>query len=178
MISFLEKKLLRKTPLNLFKKNFIGHPSTTLVKNNRKEWYDENIKWVVDFEFYIRCLEDTDFFSIAEPLINIGIHESQVTKIAFRNPEIEISEGLYLLNKLGQKSLKNFFVYDYYWRLFRNLEIRNFGQVIKYLKNNRIPETIKRLLTFQFKIPLTFLKIGIFSKSCMLISKNLGDKFV
>jgi glycosyltransferase involved in cell wall biosynthesis len=174
VISNLERALLKKSPLNLFKKNFIGHPSTTLIKNNRKVWYDEKIKWVVDFEFYIRCLEHKRFFSINQSLINIGIHENQVTKVVFRKPEIEIPENLYLINKLGDKILKNIFVYDYYWRLFRNLKMRNFNQVNAYSKNNMLPEGIKKMLMFQFKIPLVVLTKGIFSKCFMLISKMLA----
>jgi glycosyltransferase involved in cell wall biosynthesis len=171
IISNTEKALLKKSPLNLFKKNFIGHPSTTLIKNNRQIWYDENTKWVVDFEFYIRCLQETKFISIAKSLINIGIHDAQVTKETFRNPGIEIPENLYLLNKLGGDILKNIFVYDYYWRLFRNLGIRKFEQVDYYLKDNNLPASVKKMLQFQLRIPLTVLRIGIFSKACMLFAK-------
>jgi glycosyltransferase involved in cell wall biosynthesis len=174
VISATEKWLLKMSVLNLFKKNFIGHPSTTLIKNNRQSWYDENIKWVVDFEFYIRCLKKTNFLSISKPLINIGIHEGQVTKQSFRKPEIEIPENLYLLNKLGKGILKNIFVYDYYWRLFRNLEIRNFNYVLCFSDNSNIPLRIKKMIAVQSKIPLSILSNGIFSKSFMLISKMIG----
>ncbi|HEX5153350.1 MAG TPA: glycosyltransferase [Parafilimonas sp.] len=177
VISYAEKLLLKKSPLNLFKKNFIGHPSTTLIKNNRQAWYDENIKWVVDFEFYIRCLKQTDFFVIEKPIINIGIHHDQVTKTAFRNPKIEIPENLYLISKLGENSLRNVFVYDYYWRLFRNLEMRTLKQVIQYSSANNIPKAIVKMLEIQAKIPLTILKIGLVSKGLMLISKHLVRPF-
>jgi glycosyltransferase involved in cell wall biosynthesis len=173
VINSLEKSLLKKSPLNLFKKNFIGHPSTTLIKNNRQTWYDEKIKWVVDFEFYIRCLNQTKFFSLQQTLINIGIHGNQVTKQVFRKAEIEIPENLYLLNKLGEKSLTNIFVYDYYWRLFRNLGIRNVNQVLHFSNNNGISLPLKKMIIIQSKIPLSILRQGIFSKGFMLISKIL-----
>lgn len=171
VLSATEKVLLKKSALNLFKKNFIGHPSTTLIKNNKQNWYDEKVKWVVDFEFYIRCLEQTTFLSIETPLINIGIHENQVTKQVFRKPEIEIPENLYLLNKIGSGSLQNIFVYDYYWRLFRNLGIRSVDEVLHFANGNKMPSAIEKMLMFQFKIPLKILRIGIFSKSFMLLSK-------
>jgi glycosyltransferase involved in cell wall biosynthesis len=173
IINAVEKSLLKKTPLNLFKRNFIGSPSTTLIKNNRREWYDEKIKWVVDFEFYIRCLEQSKFISIEQALINIGIHSSQVTKQAFRNPAIEIPENLHLINKLGEGSLKNIFVYDYYWRLFRNLGIRDFDEINRFSNGNKLAVRIKEMLIIQFKIPLSVLKIGIVSKIFMLIVKTL-----
>lgn len=175
LISNTEQISLKKSALNLFRQNFIGHPSTTLIKNNRKTWYDANTKWVVDFEFYIRCLEETGFIVIPKSLINIGIHDTQVTKEAFRNPVIEIPENLYLLNKLGDDILKNFFVYDYYWRLFRNLGIRSIRQVELYANGNTIPDAIKKMLQFQLKIPLSVLRKGLFSKILMLVSKSLAQ---
>lgn len=174
IISSAEKLLLRRSALNLFKKNFIGPPSTTLIKNNKKAWYDENVKWVVDFEFYIRCLKQSDFLSIEQPLVNIGVHDTQVTKEAFRNPAIEIPENLYLLNKLGSDSLKNLFVYDYYWRLFRNLKIRDVNEIASFYNSDKLPGKLREMLSMQFKIPLSILKIGVFSKAGMLISKFLG----
>ncbi len=171
IINKAEKLLLKKSPFNLFKRNFIGPPSTTLINNNQQEWYDENVKWVVDFEFYIRCLRQTNFLSIDLPLINIGIHNNQVTKEAFGNPAIEIPENLYLLNKIGADSLKNLFVYDYYWRLFRNLKIRDFSEVTSFYSSGKLPDQLKKMLSIQFKIPLSILDFRVFSKSGMLVSK-------
>src|SRR5690606_15587208 len=91
---------LKKNPLKLFSKNYVGHPSTTLIRNNRKNWYDEKIKWVVDFEFYIRCLKEGNLFYIPQALINIGVNNDQITKQVFRNRSVEIPENLYLLSKL------------------------------------------------------------------------------
>jgi glycosyltransferase involved in cell wall biosynthesis len=174
IISAVEKKLLKKSPLNLLKKNFIGHPSTTLIKNNISQWYDNNIKWVVDIEFYIRYLKDSGFITINKALINIGISNEQVTKQAFRNPNIEIPENLYLLKKLGAGSLDNIFVYDYYWRLFRNLNITNFHQLQSYSGNIQIPSKIIKMLQIQFKIPPRVLKIGVLSKIFMITIKTFA----
>ena len=173
IINTAEDVLLKKSPLNLFKENFIGSPSTTLVKNDQKELYDKEIKWVVDFEYYIRRLKETAFKAIKKPLINIGIHGDQVTRVSFRNPEVEIPENLYLLEKLGENSLKNIFVYDYYWRLFRNLKIRNFKQIEGY-SDIKLPSKLSRMLNQQFKISLSVLNVRVFSKICMLISKTFS----
>lgn len=170
VISNADEGLLRRSPMNLFKENFIGSPSTTLIKNDRKEWYDQKIKWVVDFEYYIRRLKESTFVAIKKPLINIGIHGNQVTKSSFRKPEVEIPENLYLLEKLGEGSLRNIFVYDYYWRLFRNLKIRNLKQIKEYYDVN-LPSKIRKMLRLQFKIPLSVLYIGAFSKTFMFFSK-------
>jgi glycosyltransferase involved in cell wall biosynthesis len=167
--SFVNKKL-KKSALNLFSKNYIGHPSNTLIKNDLNEWYDERTKWVVDFELYIRCLKKTSFYIIAEPLINIGINEEQITKTAFNDIAVVIPEHIYLLNKMGTGILKNIAVYDHYWRLFRNFKIRKIKEVEQYSGNNIIPDEIRKMLQVQFKIPLSILQVGLFSKLMMIIS--------
>lgn len=163
--SIIENQL-RKNPLILFRKNYIGHPSTTLIKNNREIWYDENIKWVVDFEFYIRALKETDFIYIDQPLINIGLGEHQITQQVFRNRDVEIPENIYLLNKLGKSILNNIVVYDYYWRLLRNLQIRNWNEFATKV-HDEIPDEIKSMFNVQKKYSLKMLNKGIVSKLLM-----------
>lgn len=163
--------LLKKSPLILFRQNIIGHPSTTLIKNDQDAFYDRNLKWVVDIEFYIRYLQKhRSFAAIRQPLINIGINEHQITKQAFRNPVIEIPEALYFFHKLSPGSLKNIFVYDYYWRLIRNLSIRSEEDISKYAGDISVPILIKKMIKLQSVWSLALLKKGVFSKSLMLFS--------
>jgi glycosyltransferase involved in cell wall biosynthesis len=170
IISSLEAFLLRRNPLYLFRKNLIGHPSTTLIRNNRAYWFDEKLKWVVDFEFYIRLLKEGNrFVAIKEPLIHIGIGEEQITKLAFRNPEIEIPENFYLFTILGKQSLRNIFVYDYYWRLLRNLRIKNLEQINCYLSEQLIPKSIETMIRLQRIFgQKSMSQMGLYSKSVML----------
>ena len=164
-------KMLQKTPLTLFKKNFIGHPSTTLIKKSEDAFYNKKLKWVVDIEFYIRYLNKyKQVTAIKEPLVNIGINEYQITKEAFRNPVIEIPETLYFYHLLPQGSFKNIFVYDYYWRFLRNLSIRSEGDIKRYAPDVVIPPIIKSMIQVQARYPLSLLKKGVVSKSLMLYS--------
>jgi len=167
---------LRRSPLCLFSKNYIGHPSTTMIKNELREWYDEKVKWVVDFEFYIRCLRHQQFHFIAEPLVNIGINNEQITKAVFRNPAVEIPENIYLLNTLGVEVLRDMTVYDYYWRMFRNLGIRSVKTVEAHLGDNTLPAALISMLHFQLRIPPGILKQGIFSKPLMALSYFTNNK--
>ncbi len=161
---------IRKDPLHLFKKNYLGHPSTSLIKREHHLSYDEQIKWVVDFEFYIRSLQNEQLVYIDKLLVNLGLGKHQVTSEAFRNAEVEIPENLYLLNKLGVEIFKNIYVYDYYWRLIRNLEVRKISDVEKFAAGNQIPSEFSEMMKFQFKFPLKLLQNGLFSKSLMGIS--------
>jgi glycosyltransferase involved in cell wall biosynthesis len=166
---------LKRSPLTLFKQNFIGHPSTTLVKNDHALFYDRNVKWVVDIEYYIRFLNaNNSLFAIKKTLIAIGIHNDQITKQAFRNPDIEIPETIYLYYKLPARSLRNIFAYDYYWRFIRNLSIRSETDIKKYAPQMAIPEVIKSMIRMQSKWNLSLLKKGLVSKTLMLSSYLLN----
>jgi glycosyltransferase involved in cell wall biosynthesis len=169
LISVTDHFMLKQNPLYLFRKNYIGHPSTTLIKNNRKEWYDSRLKWVVDFEFYIRTLQTTPaFVAIPLPLIHIGISSDQITREVFRNPTVEIPENLYLLSKLGHRCLKNIFVYDHYWRLIRNLRIRAADDLHYYVSSDMIPASVAGMIQFQHRAGQErLLKSGFYSKIMM-----------
>lgn len=170
IISKAIENRLKKSPLILFRKNYIGHPSTTLIKNTVGQWYDESTKWVVDFEFYIRCLDKHKFIALRQPLVSIGMGDEQITRHVFRNIKIEIPENFYLLEKLGQQVLDNIIVYDYYWRLLRNLGIRKLNQIIPYYPENKIPGKVRSMLAFQSYFPLSLLKVGVLSKILMFVS--------
>ena len=163
-------KRLVRSPLYLFKKNFIGNPSNVLLRKSCVPSYDEQLKWVVDFEFYIRCLQAVPIHYIPEALINVGYNQDQITKQVFRNRSVEIPENIYLLNKLGIGALKNIIVFDYYWRLFRNLNMRDLPSVYTHLQGNSFPQPLERMLQWQFRIPLKLLKMGLLSKAFMSIA--------
>ena len=163
---------LRNNPLYLFRTNYIGHPSTTLIRNKNVVWFDEYLKWVVDIEFYIRVLnKNKEFFYIPELLVNIGESDDQITKSVFRNPIVEIPENLYLLNKIGVTALRNIYVFDYYWRLIRNLGFRNISDVLSFNRDSlNVPIVFNQILFVQSKFSLKLLKIGVISKTLMFFT--------
>jgi glycosyltransferase involved in cell wall biosynthesis len=166
-----ERHLLATSPANLLKRNFIGHPSTTLVRNNREVWYDRQLKWVVDIEFYIRVLAaGTRYHIIPEPLMNLGIGSDQVTQAVFRKPEIEIPEQVELLRRIGPAALKRIFAYDYFWRFIRNLSVRNADVVAKYDRSGAGPPLLLAMIRQQAKLPAAMLRAGVISKLAMTVS--------
>jgi len=174
VISSRQKKMLDKDPYNLLKQNFIGHPSTTLIKNNLAEWYDNSFKWVVDIEFYIRyLLENKQYAIIKEPLINIGMSSSQITASVFRNPDVEIPENIRFMKKMKKGVLKNIFVYDYFWRLIRNLSIRNEKMIAQYY-SGKVPIVLRKIIQHQKLLPASVLKTGFISKPVMFVSYLLN----
>src|ERR1700681_3263831 len=125
------QKILKRDPKALLSSNRIGPPSVTLHKKKPEILYDPALKWLVDIDFYIRFLGNTTPVLIPVNLIKVGLGKDQVTKQVFRNPEVEIPENIYFLNKVGIRSLKKPIVYDAFWSFIRNLNIRSMDQVRK-----------------------------------------------
>jgi len=168
-ISSFRKRMLEQNPVTLFSKNVIGPPSVTLVRNEKKIWYDNRTKWIVDIDFYMRYLKNDLPFYIDKPLINVGIHETQVTKSVFRVPEVEIPENFYLLSKAGTQNLKNILVYDALWRLIRNLKVTSLTKINEYGYHGDVPAIVKSMITWESRIPARILRIGFFSKIIMFL---------
>lgn len=167
----LLRKLILKDAAALLSGNIIGPPSATIYKNDKNIFYDKRLQWLVDMDFYIRYLQNAKPFYINDPLVNIGIHEEQVTKYSFLKPEIEMPEHLIVLNKLGEGCLKNVMVYDAFWRLVRNLKITSVEQIEKYNKENIvIPDKLLQIVKHQKKLPAALLAFGPFSKITMMLS--------
>src|SRR5690606_37875906 len=108
-----------------------------------------------------------DFYYINSALINVGINDTQVTQFSFRKREVEIPENHLLVEKMGACILRNIFVYDYYWRLYRNLDIRSIEEISVFYKQPVHP-ILKGMIRFQKFIPLPALKVGVVSKVLMV----------
>lgn len=110
-------------PEYLFPHNFIGAPSATIFRNSLKTKFDEQLKWVVDMDFYIKLLRRNPKFVFSEyPLVcttNGGAH--QVTVECQDNRELELFEWIYLYsnleNRLNIRSL------TFIWNLFKRLKV-------------------------------------------------------
>ncbi|MFN2438726.1 MAG: glycosyltransferase family 2 protein [Chitinophagaceae bacterium] len=164
-----------KNPVTLLPRNVIGPPSVTMVHRSISETYDTRMKWRVDIDFYIRLLRSEKEFSyIKEPLVNVGVSGSQVTNYCIDQPEVELPEGLLLLHKYGVQPLKNILVYDSWWRIIRNVNIRSVKDLGIHTQINEWPQVIIKMVLFQSQIPKSILKIGVFSKLLMSSSYLLN----
>jgi len=169
-VSPLNQTLLRRSPWCLLGENYIGNPSCTLFKKMDNLFFDKNFKWVVDFEFYIRYLDISPVFEyIDEALINVGINDSQVTNYTFGVTTVQVPENHLLLIKNGVQHLKSLVVYDYFWRLYRNLDIHSVGQVSAAGYESPLPPTLRSMIRWQSHVPAFLLKNGYSSKTLMLL---------
>jgi len=172
------KDKILKEPNILLAKNVIGPPSVTMLHKSVRLVYDEKLKWRVDMEFYIRVLkQELKFTYIDKLLINVGISESQVTQSCIYEPSVELPEGYILLEKHGVNPLKNIWVYDAWWRLLRNMEIRNYETLQKYVPK-KWPLVIQKMVKDLAAIPPFLLKNGVSSKTLMSISYLKNYSFI
>jgi glycosyltransferase involved in cell wall biosynthesis len=167
--SSYNKKIIDE-PAILFANNLIGPPSVTLVHKSVHQQYDERLKWRVDIDFYMRLLkQEKKYTYIKSSLINIGMSESQVTRSSINDPRVELPEGWLLIKKYGVKILRNVWVYDAWWRLFRNMDISTARQLHNYIAETW-PNVILRMIDDIARTPKALLKWGVTSKLCMALS--------
>ncbi|HVU96486.1 MAG TPA: glycosyltransferase [Puia sp.] len=161
-------KAFLKNRTILFGKNIIGPPSVVLYKKEGDIFFDRNVKWVVDIDFYIRYLNGRRAAYIGKMLVRVGLGSQQVTQDCFRLRPIEVPENFYLLNKAGVVNLRNLYVYDAWWRLMRNLEIRREEDISGSGYRGPIPATILSMVAWQRRIGRSLLHFGPVSKLLML----------
>jgi glycosyltransferase involved in cell wall biosynthesis len=169
--SNLNQILLKLNYLNLYR-TFLPNPSCTLINKKYKPYcYDKNFKWLIDFDFYTTLLKKHySYFYINKVLVNVGMHSGQVTAEVFGNPSVEIPETIGLLNKHGEKILKNVFVYDFYWRMYRNLGVRSLEQFNSYLNLDSPFKSINRMIYAQSRVNANVLKNGFANKFFMIVN--------
>jgi glycosyltransferase involved in cell wall biosynthesis len=170
-MSWLDKFYFKSNPYHLLKKVYVGNPSCTIIKKEVNIFYDKRYKFIVDFDYYIRVIQQTKMpVYIDEVLLNIGFHNEQVTTYTKYNPEVQIPENIIFLNEQKTDILKNIIVFDYYWRLMRNLKIDSEEKLLSCLGDIKPKPQIISIIHFQKRIPATLLKIGAVSKLFMLLS--------
>jgi len=98
-ISNEQIKKLEENIFNLVYENIIGAPSATIIRKN-ESLFDEYLKWFVDIDWYFRIIaQRKNFMHIDEPLITIGLSDTQLTLECINNPAIILDESMHLYRK-------------------------------------------------------------------------------
>ena len=95
-------EIIREKPESLFFGNLIGAPSATIFRRSAfLSLFDTKLKWLVDVDFYIRCIRNSRSIRMTEQcLIATPTNAShQVTETCRSNLHIELFEYQYLFNK-------------------------------------------------------------------------------
>jgi glycosyltransferase involved in cell wall biosynthesis len=178
-VSALQQNLLKRSLWYLLGENYIGNPSCTLFRNQKEIYFDPGFKWVVDFEFYIRYLSRFGgWHYIDEPLVNVGMNDSQVTTYTFGVAKVQVPENHRLLIKNDITHLKQMVVYDYFWRLYRNLRITSEYQIREAGFTGVLPPALSSMIRWQSRIPRPVLENGVGSKLLMGLHYMLHSRSI
>jgi glycosyltransferase involved in cell wall biosynthesis len=137
---------LRNDPDFLFAGNFISTPSATIFRKNMDIFFDNEFKWVVDFDFYIRVIKASNAFRhTTKPLVGILVQsKSQVTAECLHDKNIQIPEYFNLYEKMDIRSrgMKPY-IFKSFWHLLDRFDIKS----IEDLKNCGVKTNIPSELT-------------------------------
>lgn len=140
---------IKDNPFYLFLSNRIGSPSAIIYRKEVFEFFDINLKWLVDVDFYIRVIHKFKHVSYSpEPLVTTFGAEGRVTDFCIDNPQVEIFENFYVFDKV--KPLLNLGQLKYFFGGIMHL--------LRVCKKYRV-STAEQIRDYGFtgKIPLWFL---------------------
>ncbi|MDB5279443.1 MAG: glycosyl transferase family 2 [Ferruginibacter sp.] len=174
-----DRFFLSLSPYHMLRRNYFGNPSCIMVKKDVPFLYDNRFKYIVDFAYYIELLQNKiKCRYINKVLIHVGINEGQVTNYTYKNKAVQMYENHVLFEKIGTGALRNVIAFDYYWRIYRNFEIKSVKDIEPFYKGE-VAAVLQQMIAFQQKVSPGLLKKGIFSKIamlccyCLLRTKNI-----
>ena len=169
---------LSNDPYVLFFGNFIGPPSSVIHRRNINIVYDKNLKWVVDFDFYIQNLiSNNNFIFNSNPLItSISGGGHNVTAVCENNKDVEVREYLYLFNKIAkcQKNIDKKEYSIFFKSLFNKYKISSIKDILATGSNVKIPSFLK-VLIMKNRIRMLFSKIK--SRLILKLFNSIDDKY-
>lgn len=163
---------MTQKPHHILRANVIGPPSNVMLKKSIPIRYDENYIWLVDVDYYVQLLEaGHSYVYLDQHLVSIGLHEDQTTVFCRNNEDVIVKENIHFAFKLGNKAFSDILIYDYYWRLLRNYNIRSEADLIKMgVQKEQILPVILHQLNWEKRCPMGLLKFGPISKFLMTLN--------
>jgi glycosyltransferase involved in cell wall biosynthesis len=166
---FDQNKLLQK---NICHQGIFFNKSLFITIGN----YNTNYRLLSDWDFNLRCFSNAkvkkEYLDVVVANYSEGGASAENNDILFFR-EVLFPQRLQNIKKRGLKSLRNIRVYDEWWRLLRSLRLEKNEHLSDFSDKTSLPVVIRKMHTFQKKIPYSYLKVGIFSKSTMFISYSL-----
>jgi hypothetical protein len=146
LLSVRQQQKLARSPEWLFFRNRVGVPSATIFRRRLNQFFDPNLKYAVDWEFYLRALRAKHSFAYhPEPLVCVPVGlDFQVTAECYNNKSVELFEYAHVFNQLYDKKFDPRFFY--YWsKLFHHFQVDEHDPV--YQRICRAYPTIAPYLT-------------------------------
>ncbi len=120
---------LYQDPLFLFFRNKIGSPSATFFARNEIK-FDENLKWLVDVDFYIRYLKKFPLIHINKALVCTA-HETpgQVTQEVQNDKLVQIKEHVLVFLKVNDQIKDKSKWISFFEYLFRDYGVNSLEEL-------------------------------------------------
>ncbi len=159
-------------PRHILRANVIGPPSNVMLKKSIPIRYDVNYIWLVDVDYYVQLLEAGNaYVYLDQHLVSIGLHEDQTTVFCRNNEDVIVKENIHFAFKIGTNAFSDILIYDYYWRLLRNYNIRSEEDLYKMgVQKAQLLPVIMHQLKWEKSFPIGLLKFGPFSKLLMTLN--------
>ena len=152
---------LSRYPACLFWGNFVGAPSATIFRRQEAMYFDEQLKWLVDVEFYIRMLNRNPRFAFSEkPIVGITAFSAhQVTAEVAKDIGLQLRENFYVYEKLRLPFLRRLKTVKLFRSLFTSTGVTSVKALQGYFAKSPLPfemriaiyhETTRRLLSRVF----------------------------
>lgn len=158
---------IQNNPVELICGNFIGSPSAVIHKNGLGIYYDKNLKWFVDIEFYTNILKNYNNLIVINNIdaISIGIGNSQISRECENNGFVIIYEFFYFLEKWNVKMVcKNKAIFITTLNLLLKFNINSKNDINSYGYKGKLPTDIIKVLIIIWKIKIKNKLINIANK--------------
>lgn len=132
----------------LFPHNIIGSPGATIYRKSVDLYFDTNLKWVVDLEFYIKLLkQNADFVYCEEPLVStIDGAPHQVTAECLGRRDVELYEWVYLYNCHGLSAKVYWEHVSFFWELFNRHRVTSVDELRQIGYEGAIPAIFPHII--------------------------------
>ncbi|MGL4597374.1 MAG: glycosyltransferase family 2 protein [Bacteroidia bacterium] len=148
-------KQLEADPKVLFYGNFIGPPSVTIFRRKKFKVFDENVKYVVDIDQYIRMIEGQAMRVIAftpEPLtVSVSNSKHQVT-FESQDEKTQVKEYIYLYNKIWKGAWPKKVAIQFFQSLFLKYRVHSFAHLQLIAADCPRPTWLFRLLLLRLRL--------------------------
>lgn len=143
---------MQANPLVLYNANYIGAPSTTIFRRDLSHLFDNNLKWLVDIQYYLTQLGNNNKVAYSPELLVVTfLTDGRVTHDCAGNRQVEVFEYLYLLNQIcahqylyTAEAIKKCMLKAIY--ICRNYKIKSVADIQQCGYHGKIPTNIKTYL--------------------------------
>lgn len=120
---------INQFPMELLRGNKIGAPSATIFRKASNLFFDPQLIWLVDIDFYINILKQGTLHFDSREVISIGISPSQITNSVNNDKKINVFEYFYLLKKYKIQNLAETTILPPYRWLAEKFSLKNIRDI-------------------------------------------------